>query len=221
MEYNSVAKEIWLFCIRRELWISAAHIPGKNNIQADNKEWMLRKDIFQNFTAIWEEPTIDLFASRLNVQVACYASWRPDPGATYVDAFSVSWENQFFNAFPPFSLIARCLQKIAMEKAEGIMILPLWPTQPWYSQLLHLIVDVPRRLPQQLTTLKMPGRKHEPHPLIKKMVLMASRLSGNPSQYKGFLQRLETSLSNLEDKEFKNNTHFTLRGGFRFVIDNN
>ena len=34
------------------------------------------------------------------------------------------------------------------------MIVPLWQTQPWYSQLLHLIVDVPRTLPQQLTTLK-------------------------------------------------------------------
>ena len=90
MECNSVAKEIWLFCIQREIWISAAHIPGKNNIQADrkstvftdNKEWMLRKDIFQNVTEIWGEPTIDFFASRLNAQVACYASWRPDPGAT-------------------------------------------------------------------------------------------------------------------------------------------
>ena len=108
MECKSVAKEIWLFCIQREIWISAAHIPGKNNIQADresrvftdNKEWMLRKDIFQNVTEIWGEPTMDFFASRLNTQVACYASWRPDPGATYVDAFSISWENQFFYAFP-------------------------------------------------------------------------------------------------------------------------
>ena len=24
------------------------------------------------------------------------------PGATYVDAFLISWENQFFHAFPPF-----------------------------------------------------------------------------------------------------------------------
>ena len=226
MECNSVAKEIWQFCIQREIWISAAHIPGKNNIQADresrvftdNKEWMLRKDIFQNVAEIWGEPTIDLFASRLNAQVACYASWKPDPGATYVDAFPVSSENQFFYAFPPFSLIARCLQKIAMEKAGG-MIVPLWPTQPWYSQLLHLIVDVPRSLPQQLTTLKMPGREHEPHLLIKKMVL-ACRLSGNPLQHKGFLRRLETSSSNLGGNELKNNTHLILRGGFRSVIDN-
>ena len=83
MGCNSVAKEIWLFCIQREIWISAADILGNNNIQVDrestvftdNKEWMLRKDIFENVTEIGGEPTIDLFASSLNVQVACYASW--------------------------------------------------------------------------------------------------------------------------------------------------
>ena len=83
MGCNSVAKEIWLFCIQREIWISEAHIPGNNNIQVDsestvftdNKEWMLRKEIFQNVTESWGEPTIDLFASRLIVPVACYASW--------------------------------------------------------------------------------------------------------------------------------------------------
>ena len=156
MECNSVAKDIWLFCITRQIWISAAYIPGKENIQADkesrvfydNKEWMLRPDLFQLLTKIWGEPSIDLFASRLNAQVPCYASWRPDPDATYVDAFSISWKKQFFYAFPPFSLIARCLQKIAMEEAEGLMIVPFWPTQPWYSQLLHLITDIPRTLPK-------------------------------------------------------------------------
>lgn len=29
IECNSVAKDIWLFCIERNIWLSAAHIPGK------------------------------------------------------------------------------------------------------------------------------------------------------------------------------------------------
>lgn len=228
MECNSVAKDIWLFCITRQIWVSAAYIPGKENIQADkesrvfydNKEWMLRPDLFQLLTKIWGEPSIDLFASRLNAQVPCYASWRPDPDAAYVDAFSISWKKQFFYAFPPFSLIARCLQKIAMEEAEGLMIVPFWPTQPWYSQLLHLITDIPRTLPKHPTTLSMPGREHETHPLCKKMVLLACRLSGNPLNRKGFLRRLETSSYNLGDKELISSTHPTLRGGFHSVVDN-
>ena len=47
IECNSAAKEIWQFCIEREICISAALIPGKNNTQADresivfvdNKRW--------------------------------------------------------------------------------------------------------------------------------------------------------------------------------------
>ena len=181
---------------------------------------MLRPDIFEQMTKIWGKPSIDLFASRLNAQVPCYVSWKPDPEATYVDTFSISWENHFFYAFPPFSLIPCCLQKIEMEKAEGIMIVPLWPTQPWYSQLLHLIIEAPKTLPQQTSTLKMPGRDYENHPLIKKMILMACRLSGDPLKHKEFLKKLATSSSDHGDKELKSSTLPTSRSGLHSVIDN-
>ena len=47
IECNSAAKDIWQFCIEREIWISVALISGKNNTQADresrvfidNKRW--------------------------------------------------------------------------------------------------------------------------------------------------------------------------------------
>ena len=67
---------------------------------------MLSSDLFQEIIGTWGEPTIDLFASRLNKQVACYVSWKPHPEATYVDAFSVSWNDHLFYVFPLFSLIA-------------------------------------------------------------------------------------------------------------------
>ena len=70
------------------------------------------------------------------------------------------------------------------------------------------------------TNISMPGREHETHPLCKKMVLLACRLSGNPLNRKGFLRRMETSSYNLGDKELINSTHPTLRGGFHSVVDN-
>ena len=30
------------------------------------------------------------------------------------------------------------------------MIVPVWPTQLWYSQLIRLIMDVPRTLPRSI-----------------------------------------------------------------------
>ena len=37
IECNSAAKDIWQFCIEREIWISAALITEKNNTQADRE----------------------------------------------------------------------------------------------------------------------------------------------------------------------------------------
>ena len=67
----------------REIWVTACHVAGKNNTQADrasrhfddNTEWMLRQDIFLSITQLWGKPEIDPFASRLNAQLPCYASW--------------------------------------------------------------------------------------------------------------------------------------------------
>ena len=48
---NSMAKKIWEWCIERNIWLSVAHIPGKDNSVADfesrrnqkEAEWMLSK----------------------------------------------------------------------------------------------------------------------------------------------------------------------------------
>ena len=63
-------------------------------------------------------PVIDLFASRINKQLEQYVSYRPDPHAAGVDAFTLTWTKLTFYAFPPFSLIANVLSKIKNEKAR-------------------------------------------------------------------------------------------------------
>ena len=80
---------------------------------------------FKLITKKLGQPEIDLFASYFYAKVACYYSWMPDQGAFYVDAFTVSWSG------PSFRLLGRCLQKIAMDQAECIVLIPNWPTQPY------------------------------------------------------------------------------------------
>ena len=45
---NKLAREVWQWCIVNNVWVSAAHIPGSTNVEADrvqtvndNIEWML------------------------------------------------------------------------------------------------------------------------------------------------------------------------------------
>ena len=128
---NTLAKEIWNWCIERDIWVSAVHIAGKLNTSADNKslnfsdkhEWSLSRVYFLEIFSTFPELNIDLFASRLNNQLDTYCSWKPDPGCTHVDAFSINWSNFNFFAFPPFSLIPKCVQKIIQDKAKGILLI--------------------------------------------------------------------------------------------------
>lgn len=51
-QLNALNDEIWEWCIGRNLWISAGHIAGKCNVEADQAsrqnqiatEWMLQKN---------------------------------------------------------------------------------------------------------------------------------------------------------------------------------
>ena len=73
---------------------------------------MLEKCLFDRVLQTLKfSPTIDLFPSRLNHQLPTYVSYKPDPNAYAVDAFSLVWKQFKFYCFPPFSCITECLQK--------------------------------------------------------------------------------------------------------------
>ena len=65
-------------------------------------------------------PNIDLFASRLNRQFANYVSYRPDHQALSIDAFSLTWADKMFYAFPPFSVIGNVQKKIKEDRGEFV-----------------------------------------------------------------------------------------------------
>ena len=131
---------------------------------------------------------IDMFASRLNYKVKDYVAWRPDPGVKLTDAFCFNWEPYFFYAFPPFSLISQCLKKIEGDKATGVLIVPFWATQTWFSVLMNLVIDSPLVLPQSDNLVLLP-QTGEQHTLWRKMRLMACKLSGQVSSRKIFLAK--------------------------------
>ena len=89
-------------------------------------------------------PTIDLFASRYNHQVLVFVSWRPEPESFAVDAFTLNWHELQFSCFPPFSVMAAVSQKIVLKKATGIVVMPNWPTQPFYATSMKLLIDYPK-----------------------------------------------------------------------------
>ena len=94
--YDDFAKNIWEFCISKNLWIIACFIPGTDNITADWKSrkfnddivWQLAPSVFkQIISSLGFNPEIDLFAAYLNHQLDKYVAWMTDPGAVATDAF--------------------------------------------------------------------------------------------------------------------------------------
>lgn len=74
-------------------------------------ELMLAPHNFRRLCEVFYIPDVDLFASRINAQVPTYVSWKPDPSAAYINAFTVNWENRSLYAFPPLSIIGRVLRQ--------------------------------------------------------------------------------------------------------------
>ena len=188
---NRLGKEIWEWCIDRNIWLSAAHIPGVLNIKADlgsrrtndNTEWMLDRAILNNaLSQLSLRSNIDLFASRLNNQLPQYVSFKPDPGAVAVNAFSLNLRHLKFYAFPPFSVINAFLQRVREDHASGILIVLNWPTQAWFPQAMQMCVEPPINLHPTKELLQLPGKPKKPHLLHRTLTLLACHLS--KSNYK-------------------------------------
>ncbi|XP_050316059.1 uncharacterized protein LOC126750472 isoform X1 [Anthonomus grandis grandis] len=177
---NYITRQIWLWCETRNIFLVASYVNTKDNVHADKEsrstytEYELSNHAFQKICQYFGKPTIDLFASQLNAKCTRYISWKPDPSSITVDAFTVSWEGQFFYAFPPFSLVLKCLQKIIAEGAQGIVVVPRWNTQPWYSTFCKLLVTKPLVFTPDQSLLSSPFRD----PLWQTLSLEVEILSG-------------------------------------------
>ncbi|XP_011858159.1 PREDICTED: uncharacterized protein LOC105555726 [Vollenhovia emeryi] len=181
---SSLAKEIWQWCEARNLFLFASYIASGDNVIADEEsrqqvpdtEWSLSSRAFNSILREYGPFDIDLFASVLNAKCSIYVSWFPDPGAWTIDAFTLSWRNFFFYAFPPFILIPRVLRKIVDDRAEGILVVPWWPSQPWFPLFNRLLISKPLIFSPSKDLLSCPSRSH--HPSAENLSLAAGRVSG-------------------------------------------
>ena len=96
-----------------------------------------------------------------------------------------------FYAFPPFSVLSRVLSEIKEDNASGILVVPLWPTQPWFPVMLDLLIDHPRHIAPDSRNLHIPGNPLL-HPLHKRLTLLVTLLSGQRS----LVEAYHTSLHN-------------------------
>ena len=87
---------IWEWCIQRNIFLLAEHLPGKDNLAVDQElrlmkdcwNWMLNLQVFNQIQLQMGPLQIDLFASQFTKQLPTFYSWRVDPEAQGTDAFN-------------------------------------------------------------------------------------------------------------------------------------
>lgn len=226
---NNLAREIWLWCEKKKLWLSVFHIPGILNSRADelsrsgirlteDMEWSLQQDIFDQLQRKMGVCEIDLFASVKNFKIAKYAAYMPDNNAYAINAFSVNWNETFNYAFPPFSQLCRLVQKLCEDSAEMILIAPLFPTQPWFPRILQQVCGQSYILPKTSKILHLTGsqKKHR----LTSMRMAAFRLSGSLSSVQDYQGTLQTSSCIPGDRQHPSSMGLITKDGCHFVIGN-
>jgi hypothetical protein len=125
VECNSLAYDIWSWCINRDIWVSANYVHTSENIADvesrkfnDNIELMLNKNIFKLLIEIWGTPDIDLFATRLNNQLSTYSSWKPDPGCKFIDTFTVIMVKFIFLYIYSFQFVGKSCSEITKRSSR-------------------------------------------------------------------------------------------------------
>ena len=137
-------------------------------------------------------------------------AWKPDPFVMATDALAISWSGLQGYAFPPFSLVGRCLRKLATEGSTMLLVAPAWPHQSWYPLLLESLIDLPVLLPWSVSLLWDPFG--QPHPLLQShsLPLAGWKVSGKSSLRTEFLHWLQNSYRQRGARE--RTTHTNLHG---------
>lgn len=180
---NKLTRNIWRWGEERNLFIFASYIASRENNEADEEsrkleietEWELNARYFNIILSHFKTPDVDLFASRHNTKCKKFVSWLRDPNAWAVDAFTLNWSRFYFYAFPPFAIITRVLQKLVTDKAEGILVVSNWPTQPWYPLFSALLIKPPLIFQPDESLIFSFHRT--PHPLWRSLTLAVGALS--------------------------------------------
>ncbi|XP_070173808.1 uncharacterized protein [Littorina saxatilis] len=149
-----------------QIRLSARYLPGSLNTLADalsrsdrvlQTEWTITHGALDRLWSLVQKPQVDLFATRFSKRLPVFVSPFPDPEAWETNAMDISWSGLEAYAFPPFQLLTRVLRKAEQEGPSLLLIAPLWPSQPWFPDLLRLAQGPP--IPLALTR----GELVQPH----------------------------------------------------------
>ena len=104
-----------------------------------HERYQVRPPVVQDILAKLGDPkpVVDMFADE---NLHLFPKWW-GPGSAVPDAFQISWEGEgLMWCNPPFSKLQQIVDKIRHDRARCVLIMPNWPTQPWFQSAQELAV---------------------------------------------------------------------------------
>ena len=130
--------------------MTVKYIRSKDNSQADAlsrgspfDELELRPAAFAALEERFGFHTVDRYAMAENAKLPRFNTLLPQEGSEGAAALSQSWVGENNYAFPPISELPRLAQMLFEQPAvSATVVVPYWPAQAWFQQLLELAVSV-------------------------------------------------------------------------------
>ena len=197
-----MALEIWKILDKHDIICQAIHVPGENNSIADfqsrnfsdSNDYYLYQSSFSHLISLLPfRPTIDLFATRVSTKLNKYVSWKYDPYAVKINAFSFTWtENSYL--FPPIYLIDKCISKLISDNVDkALIITPAWQGLNSMPLIIQHLFHHPIFIPFEHIGGYQPTRY--------RFHLMAFPFSANPARRETYHQTLSRPCSRVFHKK--------------------
>ena len=186
MAHDLIMHDLWTLCEHNNMWLTAVHLSGILNKEVDQSSrvfndrimWTLPQVHFDKIKCLYPQIDVDLFSSYNTAHMVPFVAWTADPFAMVIDVFLLNW-SQFTlpYIFAPNSVNMKVFQQLRRDQSTAIIIIRVWPRQPWWSLFLQSLVDFPRRIPWH-PGLFLPRDETRQHPLADSMQLVTAKVSG-------------------------------------------
>ena len=207
-----------------DIHLDVRYLPGQANVLVDllsrrgqvvETEWSLHPQVARSLLRVWGNPSIDLFATSLNVKLPLYCSLVPDLQAVFEDAFRHPWDDLDLYMFPLFLLVGRVIARVRESSRVAMtLVAPLLPEKEWFADLLLLLTQPPLALPWWDSLLRQPHCNLF-HQGVHALNLHAWRLSSITSESRAFREGLLESCQGASDPPPRASTS---RGGRSSVV---
>jgi hypothetical protein len=105
----------------------------------DPNDWLLAEGAWTRVQARWPQLAVDRFADHINHRLPVWNSRWAHPQSGHCNAFSADWtEGGLSYACPPLALVGQVQALVVEQRAQAVVIVPLWEQQVWWPILRRI-----------------------------------------------------------------------------------